>query len=132
MLTDIGEHLDTGKRQKETFESVFEEAGGMIHANGLIELPRNTKQIHHVKQSHTKNKLSISTCAPAFRCVCASDLQLMEMETFLTNPSECTIMGLDPNFNLGEFVVMSIVYKNLKLIYGRTGKCPTFLGPVLV
>jgi hypothetical protein len=61
-----------------------------------------------------------------------SDLQLMEMETFLTNPSECTIMGLDPNFNLGEFVVMSIVYKNLKLIHGRTGKCPTFLGPVLV
>jgi hypothetical protein len=56
----------------------------------------------------------------------------MEMETFLTNLSECTIMGLDPNFNLGEFVVMSIVYKNLKLIHRRTGKCPTFLGPVLV
>lgn len=54
MLTDIGEHLDTGKRPKETIESVVEEAGGMIHVSGLIELQRTTKQIYNVKQSHKK------------------------------------------------------------------------------
>ncbi|VDI63484.1 Hypothetical predicted protein [Mytilus galloprovincialis] len=49
-------------------------------------------------------------------------LILLELiETFLTNPSKCTIMGIDPTFNLGEFVVTPIVYKNLKLIHRRTG-----------
>jgi len=34
VLTDNAEHLDTGKRPKDTFDSVFEEAGGMMHASG--------------------------------------------------------------------------------------------------
>ena len=123
----------------------------MMRVSGPLELPRNTKQVYNVKQTQKgpvagKEKDSmfqvIKTCkdqqsladpyirlvqsAPEFCCVCASDLQLMEMDTFLTNPSECTIMGIDPTFNLGEFVVTPIVYKNLKLIHRRTGESQHF------
>ncbi|CAG2228451.1 unnamed protein product [Mytilus edulis] len=157
VLADIGEHLDAGKRAKETFDVIFEDAGGMKHVSSPLELPRNTKQIYNVKQTQKsavagkdrdsmfqlikacKDQQSLADpyirvvqCAPEFCCICSSDLQLMEMDMFLTNPSECTIMGIDPTFNLGEFVVTPIVYKNLKLIHRRTGECPTFLGPVLI
>ncbi|CAC5395353.1 unnamed protein product [Mytilus coruscus] len=54
------------------------------------------------------------------------------LKQFLMNASECTIMGIDPTFNLGEFVVTPFVYKNLNLIHRRTGECPTFLGQVLI
>ena len=66
------------------------------------------------------------------RCLIATDLQLLELEYFVTNPSECTVLGIDPTFNLGEFVVTPIVYKILKLIHRRTNESPVFLGPVLI
>ncbi|CAC5395348.1 unnamed protein product [Mytilus coruscus] len=153
VLADNG----VGKRAKETFDVIFEDAGGMMHVSSPLELPRNTKQINNVKQTQKgavagkekdsmfqlikacKDQQSLADpyirlvqCAAEFCCICSSDLQLMEMDMFLTNPSECTIMGIDPTFNLGEFVVTPIVYKNLKLIHRRTGECPTFLGPVLI
>ncbi|CAC5358534.1 unnamed protein product [Mytilus coruscus] len=129
----------------------------MMHVSSPLVLPRNTKQIYNVKQTQKsavagkdsdsmfqlikacKDQqlladpcIRLVQCALEFCCICSSDLQLVEMDMFLTNPSECTIIGIDPTFNLGKFVVTPIVYKNLKLIHRRTGECPTFLGPVLI
>ena len=42
------------------------------------------------------------------------------------------VYGNRPKFKLGVFVVMPNVYKNIKLIHRRTGKCPTLFGPVLM
>ncbi|CAC5357866.1 unnamed protein product [Mytilus coruscus] len=47
VLADNG----VGKRAKETFDVIFEDAGGMMHVSSPLELPRNTKQINNVKQT---------------------------------------------------------------------------------
>ncbi|CAC5424447.1 unnamed protein product [Mytilus coruscus] len=87
------------KRAKETFDVIFADAGGMMHASSPLELPRNTKQINNVKQTQkgavaVKEKDSMFSadksmqgptitsdpyirlvqCAPEFCCICSSDL----------------------------------------------------------
>lgn len=155
MLEDIQDHLQLGKKPNDTFDTVFEDAGGIFHMQSPVDAPRKTKQIYNVRQSMTQKEpnkdnmyqmikkckdqqflsdpfIRVVQSAPEFRCVLATDLQLLEMEYFVTNPSECTVLGIDPTFNLGEFIVTPIVYKHLKLIHRRTNEPPSFLGPVLI
>lgn len=149
--------VDTKKKPKDAFEDSFVSVGGM-EASSMCSIPRNVKQIYNLKQSQnfvektTKDKDDlfsiIERCkseqsltnpfirsiqaAPEPMCVCVTDLQLSEMEKFLTNPADTSIFGIDPTFNLGQFLVTVGTYKHLQLKHKRTGNCPTMIGPILI
>ena len=144
-------------KPKGAFEDAFESVGGM-EAESMCSIPRNVKQIYNMKQSKPKQETGskekddlfsiIQQCkseqsltnpfirsiqaAPEPMCVCVTDRQLSEMQKFLTNPSEASILGIDPTFNLGQFLVTVGTYKHLQLRHRRTGNSPTMIGPVLI
>lgn len=144
-------------KPKDAFEDAFESVGGM-EAESMCSIPRNVKQIYNMKQSKSKQEIGskekddlfsiIQQCkseqsltnpfirsiqaAPEPMCVCVTDRQLSEMQKFLTNPSEASILGIDPTFNLGQFLVTVGTYKHLQLRHRRTGNSPTMIGPVLI
>ena len=59
--------------------------------------------------------------APEPSCVLALEQQLLDIERFCTCEDEFTVLGFDPTFNCGKFMVTVTAYKNLMLI-----------GPMLV
>ena len=45
---------------------------------------------------------------------------------------EKSVLGIDPTFNLADFYVTPTVYEQKLIVNKRTGKHPTFMGPVLI
>ena len=60
------------------------------------------------------------------------DWQISDLERFVTNVQDFSIFAADTTYNLGEFYVTPTTYQHLMLEDVRTGKHPSFLGPVLV
>ena len=144
-------------KPKEAFDGAFDSAGG-LDAESMCFIPRNMKQVYNttqtktslVKASKEKDDLFsiIEKCkaqqsltnpfirsiqaAPEPMCVCVTDRQLTEMEKILINPSEASVLGVDPTFNLGKFLVTVSTYKHLQLQHKRTGNSPTMIGPILI
>ena len=56
--------------------------------------------------------------------------QLKELEIFCTNPANFCILGVDPTFNIRNYMVTLTSYRNLKVKTER-GINPVMLGPVL-
>ncbi|XP_062572678.1 uncharacterized protein LOC134234614 [Saccostrea cucullata] len=151
------EKVNKEMKPKDAFENAFESVGG-LEAESMCKIPRNIKQIYNIKNSasggdkgskdkddlfsiiqHCKSEQSRTNpfirsiqAAPEPMCVCVTDRQLSEMEKFLTNPAETAVLGIDPTFNLGQFLVTVATYKHLQLRHRRTGNSPTMIGPVLI
>ena len=70
--------------------------------------------------------------APDAMCLLTSDHQLNDMIRFCTDPLQCSVVGVDPTFNLGEFSVTVTTYKHLQLIEQQTKNPPVLLGPMMV
>ncbi len=67
-------------------------------------------------------------------CILATDQQLSDIERFCANgqSTNCSVLGIDPTFNLGDFYVTVTTYENLMLINKKTSKHPVLIGPMLV
>ena len=63
---------------------------------------------------------------PAF--VLARDRQLDDLERFCTNPSEFSVLTIDPIFNLGDFDVTPTTYHHQLLESVRYSTCPVLLS----
>ena len=137
---------------------MFEQCGGVLGANSCGTLPRNRKQISSTKtslkgssssdplfsvmeeckkeckkeQSYVDPSLRVVQAAPDAMCLLTSNRQLHDMVRFCTNPDQCSVLGVDPTFNLGEFNVTVTTFTHLQLIERRTGKPPALLGPMLI
>jgi len=73
------------------------------------------------------------TCTPEPIAVLATNQQLFDMERFCCNDLfKFSIVGIDPTFNLREFRVIRIVYKQLLLEDAKYHNAPLVLGPLLV
>lgn len=70
--------------------------------------------------------------APDPALVLATDQQLDDMVRFCTSVDEFCVTTVDPTFNLGDFDVTPLSYRNLLLETKRSGKSPVFLGPLLI
>jgi len=111
------------------------ECGGILNANSCGLLPQNQKQISNLKetmkpeppekgpllvvmeqckkeQSCTDPFLRVVQAAPAMSLL-ASDHQLHDLSKFCTDPEQCTILGIEPTFNLGEFLVTVTTYTSI-------------------
>ena len=71
------------------------------------------------------------TCAPEPMAVLATDQMLRDIERFSCSPTEFSILGINPTFNLGDFSVTPILYQHL-LIVNAKEKSPWMLGPILI
>ena len=129
------------------------EQGGELEAKGLNKLPRNLQQLKNYRRSEQKKDgnvlysvmLQCKVCegksdafvrdvkaAPDPQCVLFSDSIISNLERFLTNPQEYSIFNADTTYNLGDFYVTPTTYQHLLLESIRSGKHPTFIGPILI
>ena len=141
---------------KRTISVVFDKFGGVIGASSSCELPRNERQISYIKQrSNTKaqhtvglspladqvfvlmqqSKLEdqggmfVRDCQPAPEpaFVLARDRQLNDVVHFCTDPSNFSVLTVDPTFNLGEFDVTPTAYHHRLLQTVRYGTHPVMI-----
>ncbi|XP_028413858.1 uncharacterized protein LOC114536703 [Dendronephthya gigantea] len=88
------------------------------------------------REEQSKEDVFIRECSihPNLFVVLANDRQLDEVANFCTHPSEHSVFGIDPTFNIFDRNISLTVttYRNLKLVNPKTGKQPVFVGPLLM
>ena len=112
----------------EAYSKIFKEAGGVEGCQSIGDGPRNHKQVTNVRyklsdphvhkdslflvmkecmqgQSRSHPFIRSVQAAPEASCVLAATYQLNDLERFCTNPSQFSVIGVDPTFNLGHFAV---------------------------
>ena len=147
MLTEAATSLKPRKAYK-----VFEEMGGVAECNSIGSMPRNCKQITNIRhkksdpppkdslyeimkncvedQSRSDPFVRRIQAAPEATCVLATNRQLNDIEKFCTNKAQCSVLGIDPTFNLGDFSVTVTIYQHLMLESKRSGKSLAMIGPM--
>jgi hypothetical protein len=134
---------------KHTIQSVSSKVGGVLNIDAPGKIPRNERQILYYKQASkqetsddllhivqlckndTANFIRDVRVAPEPSIILATDRQLADLVKFCTQTPFC-IMTIDPTFNLGEFDVKVISYRNLMLETHRYQKHPIFVGPIMI
>ena len=156
VLVKIESEVQKSAQPTNVYNRVFQECGGVESASSCGSLPRNRKQIANIKQKALRGTqsekdqlfsvmeeckkeqsqvdpfLRIVQAAPDAMCLLVSDRQLHDVARFCTCADQCSILGIDPTFNLGEFSVTVTTYRHLQLIERRTRKPPVLLGPLLI
>jgi len=88
------------------------------------------------EEERSRESIFIRECTihPDLFVVLANDRQLEEIGQFCTNPSEFSVLGIDPTFNIFDRNISLTVttYRNLKLENKQTNKPPVFIGPLLM
>ena len=127
--------------------------GGELEVKGLNMLPRNLQQLKNYRRSDKKKDgnilysvmLQCKECegkddafvrdvkaAPEPQCVLFADWQVSDLDHFVCNTRNYSILTADTTYNLGDFYVIPMTYQHLILEDVTTGKHPTFVGPILV
>lgn len=152
--------LKENKRPLRVLREVENIHGGIMSAKSSCDLPRNRRQIYNAKQTSKKDDESQSksvncsdtlahvmqlcketssskeaivhsvVAAPEPMCVLATNQQLTDLERFCTR-TPCSVVSIDPTFNLGPFYVTPTTYHNL-LVTTERGNHPINLGPILI
>ena len=68
--------------------------------------------------------------APEPMTVLSFDWSLNDLERFCTS-RQCTVLSVDPTFNLGNFYVTVTTYRHL-LLENSSGNHPVIMGPIFV
>ena len=144
---------------KQVLNSTSKKAGGVLQMKSSGEVGRNLRQIYNLKSSQGSTSGLSSNCekdlvydlleqhytserefvrSVSFEggviSVVGTDVQFHDIERFCAceEPVRCSVLGIDPTFDLGDFYVTPTVYEH-KMIRNRvTGGHPTFLGPTLI
>ena len=109
--------------------SILEQSGGVLKARSAGSIPKSRSQVHYHqlqnKPKSAKNDALFSVmiqckstdpesdkafvrsvvAAPEPMAVLCTTQQLNDMVRFLTDPSQFSVMGVDPTFNFGDFNV---------------------------
>ena len=116
---------------KAAIKAVYDKTGGIVNSKTLSELPRDRRQAYNAK-SHSKSTSSVTSNQhkdlvydlleqhygslksfvrnvsfdDALLCILATDQQLADVERFCTSQGsvKCSVFGIDPTFNLGDFL----------------------------
>ena len=139
--------------------AIFQEGGDILTASSAGSIPRNRQQIADMRQcQEVKGRTRVKSSDPLFSVmlmckeseggrrenffvrmvtgalepmtVLAYDGSLDDIQRFCTQP-QCTVLTVDPTFNLGDVDVTVTTYRHL-LLKNANGCNPVMLGPVLV
>ena len=95
----------------------------------LLERAKHEEEI-------SKEDVFIRECKihPALFVVLATKKQLSEMAQFCTNPSEFSVLAVDPTFNIfAENISLTVTtFQNHRLLYKETDTYPVFIGPLWI
>ena len=125
--------------------------GGIENIRGPFDIPKNWQQVSNIKHHAQTNQdtiIEITDLAqmekgtseefirdvnlvPELSVFVASNLQLKDIERFCTKVSLCSILGIDPTYNIGSYYVTVTTYRHL-LFETAEGVNPVFLGPYLM
>ena len=128
-------------------------------ADSISDLPRNRTQAKYLRRKHNDSRrldkndsllILLEQCkrqqiernvlpfirevtgAPELRCILTFDWQLENLATFCSDPSQFSVFGADPTFNLGRFNVTVTSFQNLKVVDRKSGLHPIMIGPLLL
>ena len=94
----------------------------------MLELIEMLKHDNRDKQNAFVRKVETASDPCVFL---TTDQQLKDVERFCTNPSQFSVLGVDPTFNFGKYYVTVTTYRHL-LLRNKDDKNPVRIGPVLV
>ena len=144
---------------KEAMASILEQSGGVRKARSAGSIPKSRSQVrYHQQQNKPKSDVNARSdalfnvmiqckstdpdsdeafvrsvvAAPEPMAVLCTNQQLNDMVRFLTDPTQFSVMGVDPTFNFGEFNVTPIAFRYMLLEHRNEGHSPIMLGPLLV
>ena len=140
------------KSPKELIYSITKEKGGIQKLKTAGDIPRNNKQVYNLNSKSPENDALLSvmvmckesqgkdtdpfvhvvTSAPEPMSVLCTNAQLFDIQRFCTDSIHFSPISVDPTFDLGDFCVTVISYRNLILKKMRTKKNPVMLGPMMV
>lgn len=148
----VKQMVKDGKKPSEVYDAVFEEKGGLMKAESISSLPRQS-QARNFKSAQRDNsekdelwtvsnisKEEVAKGNPFVRfpdcstgnVFLADDRQLADVRRFCTNPQRFGVLGVDTVFNCGNFYATPTTYPHLLLEDKKTMKSPTMLGPVAI
>ena len=70
------------------------------------------------------------TGTPEPMTVLTFNWSLDDIERFCTKQQQCTVLSIDPTFNLGDFFVTVTTYRHM-LLKNSSGNHPVMVGPIL-
>ena len=146
--------MPNSKKPKEVFHNILEVKGGVTGLKSPEEIPRNRQQISDLRKNAKENenndelkvlmdKISSEKSKPDNTFVfelctdpelilfIANKHQLQDLDVFCTNPANFCILGIDPTFNIGNYMVTLTSYRNLK-VKTNAGINLVMLEPVLI
>ena len=140
---------------------VCEASGDIMTASSAGSVPRNRQQVKDLRRSRSMNEMEtgpsskkrdplfsvmltckesqgkkneafvrIVSCAPEPMTVLASDWTLNDLDRFCTT-EQCTVLCIDPTFNLGDFDVTITTYRH-PILVNSSGNHPIMMGPVMI
>ena len=144
----------TTKKPKEACAIVENSMGKLEDIASSSHLPRNRQQAANIRRrisfsaedsngtdpllavidlARTKHASFIRTIQlnPTPMCILGSKEQLDELIANCTK-SNFSVLHVDPTFNLGNYYVTPLVFALTDYLCQRTGKAPTFVGPILI
>ena len=150
--------LSQASRPKEVFHQIIEGKGGVRHLSFPGEHARSYQQVSDYRRSlsgHSKTSKApdavvelMQMCkvesrdpgtafvrrvhsSPELQVILCTNRQLKELEQFCTNPELFSPLSVDVTFNMGDFYVAVITYRNLQL--KTKNNChPVMLGPIML
>ena len=142
----------TGKRPSEVYDTVFQEKGGLMKAESLSSLPRQSQPGNFktaLRETSKKDELwtianmskeeakdghpfvRFSDCSTG-NVFLADDRQMADLQRFCTNPQRFGVLGINTVFNCGNFYATPTTYPHPLLVDKKTLKSHTMMGPVSV
>ena len=146
----------------EVANSTYKDAGGVMKIQSPSEVSRGRNQVYDLKKRNSSSTLSgnkdkdvvydlIQQCHSSgleeqgrfvrnvsfnksVMSFVGLQYQFIDLERFCANgnPTDNSILGIDPTFNLGDFYVTITTYEHKMLVSKRTKKHPVFIGPCLI
>ena len=138
---------------KTAFYKSIEEKGTISDFKNAADHARNVQQVKNVKKNaqekpedpmleliemlkqgerNPENAFVRKVETSSDPCVVlATNHQLNDIKRFCTNPSQFSVLGVDPTFNFGKYYVTLTTYRHL-LLRNKDGKNPVRIGPTLI
>ena len=132
----------------------------LFTASSAGALPRNRQQVSDMQRRRNEKETSLGkkkdplfsvmlTCkeseggrpqdtfvrrvtgAPEPMTVLTFNWSLHDIDRFCTKEQQCTVLSVDPTFNLGDFYVTVTTYRHL-LLKNSSGNHPVMMGPIFM
>ena len=148
-MTEIRESVER-KGSQGVYDHLRRQAGGVCGARAVSDLPRGKHQIYSVRSriSHASTVDDVGDLLkyardqediilhhsdyPEDLWVFGTSSMSADLSRFTTSDLLSHPFSVDPTFQMGQFEVTPVVYKNLILKSQRTHESPIFLGPTMI